>query len=296
MSRHGPGSIGGVLHAAAASLAAIGIETPRLDCRVLMAHVLGCDHAWLIGHADEPLLSASAMEFAALLERRRNHEPIAYLTGHREFWSLSFQVTPDTLIPRPDSETLIETGLTLMGKHGNGARLLDLGTGSGCLLLALLHELPSAIGIGLDDNPRALNIAGNNAAALGLSERASFVAGSWREERLFAEAGRFELVLSNPPYIRNADMDTLAPDILRYEPEMALRAGDDGLDAYRCIARHLPSLLKPGGYFIGEFGDGQSKAVAELLMAHGLSVDGFRNDATGRERCVVVRNGGSRPA
>ena len=275
------------IDAATARLAVAGIDTARLDARVLMAHVMERDQAWLIGYRDVQLPTCVRARYKQLVARRAKNEPIAYLTGVREFWSLDLRVTPDTLIPRPDSETIVEAALevTWMDKP----QILDLGTGSGCLLLAILTECRHAKGLGIDINEGAVGIAKQNARILGLSSRARFRTGTWAVDAPLAENGRFDLVVSNPPYIPNKKIADMAPDVRYYEPLGALSAGADGLSAYREIAGHLHGLIVPGGHFVGEFGLGQGTAVEHILNASGLQVIGFRDDVAGRKRCVIAR-------
>ena len=287
MSASTTGTVRDAIDAAAARLAAARIDTARLDARVLMAHVMERDQAWLIGHGDEQLPTYARVRYEELAARRADREPIAYLTGVREFWSLDLSVNPDTLIPRPDSETLVETALEIAWT--DKLRILDLGTGSGCLLLAILTERRHAHGLGIDINEGAVRIAEQNARTLGLSNRARFRAGTWAATTPMAEEERFDLVVSNPPYIPDRDIAGMAPDVRAFEPLGALSGGRDGLDAYREIAAHLHDLIVPDGYFIGEFGLGQGLAVGHILHAAGLQVIGFRDDVAGRERCVIAR-------
>lgn len=287
MSASTTGTVRDAIDAAAARLAAARIDTARLDARVLMAHVMERDQAWLIGYGDEQLPTDARARYEELAARRADREPIAYLTGVREFWSLDLSVNPDTLIPRPDSETLVETALEIAWT--DKLRILDLGTGSGCLLLAILTERRHAHGLGIDINEGAVRIAEQNARTLGLSNRARFRAGTWAATTPMAEEERFDLVVSNPPYIPDRDIAGMAPDVRAFEPLGALSGGRDGLDAYREIAAHLHDLIVPDGYFIGEFGLGQGLAVGQILHAAGLQVIGFRDDVAGRERCVIAR-------
>ena len=287
MSSSTTGTVRGAIDAAAVRLAAARIDTARLDARVLMAHVMERDQAWLIGHGDEQLPYYARARYEELAARRADREPIAYLTGVREFWSLDLSVTPDTLIPRPDSEALVETALEIAWT--DKLRILDLGTGSGCLLLAILTERRCAQGLGIDINEGAVRIAEQNARTLGLSNRARFRAGTWATTSPMAKEERFDLVVSNPPYIPDRDIAGMAPDVRVFEPLGALSGGRDGLEAYREIAAHLQDLIVPDGYFIGEFGLGQGLAVGQILHAAGLQVIGFRADVAGRERCVIAR-------
>ena len=284
------GTVGRALDDAAAALADAAIETARLDARILMAHSLNCDQAWLMGHADDPLAAVAAARFVELIRRRLTREPVAYLVGAREFWSLGFRVTPDTLVPRADSETLVEAALAIL-RTSTTPRLLDLGTGTGCLLLSILHDCPAARGVGLERSPDAADVARDNAGRLGLDDRAEFVVGSWNDDTVMAGLGAFDLIVSNPPYIRTAEMIGLDPDVRDFEPAGALVAGEDGLDAYREIVPRLPALLRPGGHFVGEFGVDHAEPIVGLLTRQGMREVEIRRDTGGRARCVVARLG-----
>ena len=281
------GTIRDAIDVAAAHLGMVGIDTARLDARILMAHLLECDQAWLIGHGDDLLPNVVRVAFRELVTRRAHHEPIAYLTGIREFWSQELFVTPDTLIPRPDSGTLVEAALGIIST--DKPRILDLGTGSGCLLLAILTERRHACGLGIDIDEGAVRVAEQNARKLGVSTRARFRVGSWARAALMTNKERFELVVSNPPYIPEGEIERLATDVRVFEPLGALSGGRDGLDAYREIGAWLHDLLVQDGHFIGEFGLGQGAAVGHILNAAGLEVVGFRDDIAGRKRCVIAR-------
>ena len=253
--------------------------TPRLDAELLMAHALGMSR-------EDMLLSAMDGEapaaFAALLARRLAHEPVAYITGRRAFWTIELEVGPGVLVPRPDSETLIDAAIDRFGPRGP-ATILDLGTGPGTLLLAALDQWPQARGLGIDRSEDALAYARRNAARLGLGDRAELRLGDWGE----GIEGRFDLVLANPPYVA-ADAD-LPPDVADHEPAAALFAGADGLDDYRRLAPQLPRLIAPGGIACVEIGAGQKQAVAALFGAAGLRV-ASRDDLAGVARCLVLAN------
>jgi release factor glutamine methyltransferase len=259
------------LAAAAARLAGCS-ETPRLDAEVLMAHALGVEReAMLLSH-----LHADIPEgFELLVERRLAHEPIAYITGHRAFWTIDLEVGPGVLVPRPDSETLIEAAAAHFGVAGP-KRILDLGTGPGTLLLAALDLWPAATGLGLDRSEDALAWARRNAVP-----RAEFRSGDWGE----GLDERFDLILCNPPYVE-AGAD-LPPDVARFEPGAALYAGADGLDAYRALAPQLARLLAACGIVCLEIGAGQEVAVSALMAAHGFTIES-RNDLKGIARCLIL--------
>lgn len=257
-------------------LAAAGIDEPRREARLLLAAALGINAAGLIAR-DE----VDPAAYADALARRVAREPLAYITGRKEFWGLTFFTSPATLIPRPDTETLIEAVL----ESGLKPRtVLDLGTGTGCLLLAALHEFPAAFGVGVDINPDAAALAARNARALGLANRAAFLASSWTS----ALAQKFDLVLSNPPYIEGPDLSGLMPEVRKYEPVAALDGGADGLDAYRAIIAALPSILAPDGLAVLELGAGQAISVAALAAEAGFSCS-VRPDLAGRDRAALLR-------
>jgi release factor glutamine methyltransferase len=254
-------------------------DTPRLDAELLMAQALGLSReAMLLGDLEGPAPAA----FDALLARRLAHEPIAYITGRRAFWTIELDVGPGALIPRPDSETLIEAALAHFGDSGP-ATILDLGTGPGTLLLAALDQWPAARGLGVDRSDAALAYAWRNGERLGLAARAEWRLGDWDA----GIAERFDLVLSNPPYVEAGAV--LAPDVADHEPAGALYAGADGLDACRALAPRIGRLIAPGGIACVEIGAGQADAAAALFAAHRLSVTP-RRDLGGIARCLVLTN------
>jgi len=261
---------------AAARLSVVA-ENPRLEARLLLAHALGVTMADLIR---DPGAQVDPTGLMALVERRRAHVPVAYLTGGREFWSLDLTVTQATLIPRPDSETLVDTALRLAPGL---RRVLDLGTGSGCLLLAILHDRPEATGVGIDISPDAVAVARGNAERCGIGNRAMFLAGDWAE----SVAGSFDLIVANPPYIARPDIPSLMPDVAAHEPHLALDGGPDGLDAYRRIIPALPALLTRSGHAVLEVGAGQARSVSALGRLAGFCAS-TRSDLAGIERCVIL--------
>ena len=275
MSISGSVHIPETLRATCARLAPIS-GTPRLDAELLLAHALGIDRNELLMRQRDLSVPPG---FEALIERRITGEPIAYIIGMRDFWTISLHVTPDVLIPRPDTETLIEAAVDHFGRR-TPARILDLGTGSGALLLAALSQWPQARGTGVDISPAALAVAQGNADRLGLGARADFRLGNWAE----GLDGPFDLILINPPYI--ARDVVLAGDVL-HEPEGALFAGTEGLDDYRRIAPMLPRLLASDGMAAIEIGYDQRTSVSALLADQGLSVSA-RRDLAGHDRCLVA--------
>lgn len=240
------------------------------------------------GRDEAPASVATAVR--SLTARRVTREPMAYILGEREFWGLPFKVSPAVLVPRPDSETVIDAVLGLMPDRTRAWRILDLGAGSGCLLLTLLREYPQARGVGFDASEPALAVAQHNADALGVADRARLVAGDWRA-RGWTDAlgGPFDLVVSNPPYIESATIAGLMPDVARFEPRLALDGGPDGLDAYRLIAAAGPKLITSGGYLVAEVGEGQAVDVKGIFAVSGLTALAPWTDLGGIERVVPAR-------
>lgn len=264
---------------------AAGIESARLDARLLALHVTKREFAELIADPDLNMDDGEADELAMLCEQRLTFKPIAHLLGVKEFWSLPFAINETTLVPRPDSETIIEAALECVTDRSQTCRVLDLGTGSGCLLLALLSELPNAHGVGVDASKGALQIAVENARAFGMDERALFVEGNWGAP----VSGHFDLIVCNPPYIPDTDRAALAPEVRDFEPASALFGGIDGLNPLREIAPTLKRLLSPKGFYIMEFGQGQSAAVSSIVSASGLEIVQIRKDLAGIERVIVAK-------
>jgi release factor glutamine methyltransferase len=270
------------LRDAAARLAA-GSDTARLDAEVLMGHALGCGRSdMVLRHMRDPVPEG----FGALIERRLRHEPVAYIVGHQEFFGLSLRVTPDTLIPRGDSETIVEAALAALSASGPvPARVLDCGTGTGALLLAVLSERPGALGIGIDRSPGALAVAADNAARLGLADRSAMMLRDWTQAGWADGLGTFDLVLANPPYVE--DSANLAPDVLVFEPAGALFAGADGLDDYRILLPQLPRVLTPDGVAVIEIGHTQAEAVTAIAAEAGMAAQ-LHRDLAGRPRALVL--------
>ncbi|RKK01970.1 peptide chain release factor N(5)-glutamine methyltransferase [Pseudoroseomonas wenyumeiae] len=276
------GSVGGFLCRAGQHLRAAAIENPRLEARLLLSTAMGVETTALLRDSRAPVPPEAARRFAEMLKRRLAHEPMGFVLGHQGFWTLDLAVSPATLIPRADSEAIVEAAL----QGPAPARVLDLGTGTGCLLLAVLSEHPAAFGIGVDLSPEAAALAAANARRNGLEERATFLAGSWAESLL----GGFDLVLSNPPYIESAVIPGLMPEVALHEPARALDGGADGLDAYRLIVADLPRLLRPQGRAVLELGQGQAPAVSALARAVGLEVLGTHADLGGVDRALILRH------
>jgi len=271
-------------------LAAAGIEGARGEAWLLLEAASGCPRASLMAGGLARLSAAQEARLETMIRRRAAREPIAYILGEKEFWSLPFEVGPAVLVPRPESESVVEAALARVADRGAPLRLLDLGTGSGCLLLALLSELPQASGLGVDLGAAALTLARRNAERLGLAARARFEVRSWGE----GLAGSFALIVSNPPYVAAGDLAALEPEVRAFEPAAALTAGPDGLAAYRALAPHCARVLAPGGSVVLEIGQGQGAAVAGILASHGLVVIERRRDLAGIERCLVARRAADR--
>ena len=267
--------------AATTTLRAAGIAQPRLEARWLVEALLGERRL----EGARALSGEERVRLAAALARRAAREPRDRIEGAREFWSLTFRLAPATLSPRPDSETLVSAALALLGDRARSWRLLDLGTGSGCLLLALLSELPAATGLGIDLAPAAVATATENAARLGLAARARFLVDDWAQ----GQAGPFDLVVSNPPYIQTGDLADLEPEVRNFDPALALDGGADGLAAYRALLPQARRLLAPGGWLVLELGQGQAAAVGDLAVAAGLTHVSTRDDLAGIARALIGR-------
>ena len=278
------GTVGFFLCQAGQRLRGAAIPEPRMEARLLLAHAMDTDAAALLRDPRAAVPPDAAVRFAAMLRRRLDHVPVAHLLGSAGFWTLDLEVSPDTLIPRPDTETLVEAALEIFPDRAAPIRVLDLGTGTGAILLAVLAERPRAWGVGVDRVPEAAALARRNAARNALGNRAAILVADWAA----ALRGRFDLVLSNPPYIEAAAIDALMPEVARHEPRSALDGGSDGLDAYRTLTRALPGLLAPGGRAVLELGEGQAAAVSALARASGLAVLALRNDLGGVPRAVVL--------
>jgi release factor glutamine methyltransferase len=275
------------LASAARALAAAGIEDAPREARRLAELALRAGPAAAFARKAGPLAPDEEAAFARLVAARAARVPFARLAGAREFWSLSFRLNRATLVPRPESETLIEAALARVGNRSSRLRVLDLGTGSGCLLLAFLSERTRAVGLGVDAAPAALACARINAIRLGLGPRARWRRGDWAE----GLEGPFDVVFANPPYVADGEWRTLAPEVRAHDPKRALAAGRDGLAAYRRIIPTLPRLLARAGFACLEIGPGQARAVGRLAARAGLRVAEIRRDLAGRERCVVLATG-----
>jgi release factor glutamine methyltransferase len=279
-----------MMREAAQRLAAAGVETAPRDARLLLAHALQIEPVEVIAREMDAIDPVALIQYEAAVQRRLDGEPVSRIRGWREFYGRKFRVTPDVLDPRPETELLVEEGLKRLPPNG---RVLDLGTGSGCILVSVLAERGDASGVGVDASAGALKIAGENAAALGVASRARFLEGGWGAS-IEAELGPFDLILSNPPYIPEADLAALAPDVRRYDPRIALTPGGDGLGAYRAILAPIAKvgggkLLKSGASIGFEFGLGQEAAVAGMMAAARLRDIVVLPDLAGLARAAFGR-------
>jgi release factor glutamine methyltransferase len=262
----------------------VGIESAALDARLLAAEALQVSPTSLLASPDLPIGEDGAMRLTSHARRRLAREPVARILGQAEFWGLPFHLSPETLAPRPDTETIVEAAMKSVWGSIGPARILDLGTGSGCILLALLFEFENAFGLGIDRSPGALVTARQNAEMNGFGERAAFVASTWAD----AIEGGFDLIASNPPYIRAAEIPSLEPEVSRFDPRGALDGGSDGLDAYRAILGQADRLLAPHGRLILELGHDQAESVRALAASQDLIVEAVQHDLSGHARAIVL--------
>jgi len=284
-----PAASGIALHdlriAAVERLRAAGIESPEADARVLLKFALSLDDAALVSASRAPISVEQQVYIGRLIDRRAAGEPVARITGQKEFWSHSFRLGADTLVPRPETETLVEAALSVFPSRDAKLRVLDLGTGSGILLAAILLERKHATGIGIDRSENALRVARENLSALDLAARTQLICSDWSA----ALDQRFDLVVANPPYIASKDISSLAREVREHDSRSALDGGADGLDAYRKIIAELPQLISAGGTAVLELGIGQENEVAALVRARGLEVQGpARRDLGNVPRALIV--------
>jgi release factor glutamine methyltransferase len=272
------------LRALAQAFAARGIDEPQREARLALCAAGAFSPASLIAAPEAPLDEGAAVRLREVVERRLSREPLSRITGAREFWGLDLRVTPDVLDPRPETETLVEAALeALRGRTREPLRILDLGVGSGAILSALLSECPAALGVGVDASPAAAAVARANVEACGLAERAAIRVGDWTN----GVEGPFDLIVSNPPYVRTADIDALAPEVRDFDPRLALDGGADGLDAYRAILPAAHALLRPEGVLVVEVGAGQADDVRALAAESGFVRSETRRDLARVERVVI---------
>lgn len=278
-----------IMTPAALLLRQAGIEDAVTDARILCADLLGIDRVMMLTHAQRVPTADELARFDAAIARRAKGEPVARILGRREFWSLPIALNAATLVPRPDSETLIDVALTCFPDRRAPLRFLDLGTGSGCLLLALLSEFPNATGLGTDIAPDAVTMATHNAAQLGFSERGKFVRADWNKAAEIPQSqDGFDLIIANPPYIARDVIATLDRDVRVHDPMAALDGGIDGLDAYRTLAKILAGLWRDGGCGIFEIGYDQADTVTQIFRHAGLHSIQLKRDLAGHPRCLLI--------
>jgi release factor glutamine methyltransferase len=265
-------------------------DRARQDAESLLRHLLGKDKAWLIAHWEDPLRDEQAADYMELLERRYQGEPIQYITGVTEFYGLPFRVTPDVLIPRPETELLVESVINLV-EHLQAPRIVDVGTGSGAIAVALANQLPAAQITAIDISPQAIDVARQNAGRNSVSDRITFLKGDLLAPFAAHQsaARQFDIVVSNPPYVPATDRPSLAVEVREHEPALALFAGDDGLDVYRRLIPAAFAALVAGGYIALEIGFGQSPAIAELLTASGFHEIDFLRDLQNIPRVAIAQ-------
>jgi len=276
--------IASAMERAVRRLDAAGVSGSKLDARLLLRHATGLTVERIVGYPERPLSREESERFESLLSRRIAREPLSQIVGRREFWSLPFIVTSDTLTPRPETEILVEAALSCLPGRNASYRLLDLGTGTGCLLLALLSELPESTGVGVERSARAAYVARENARELGLTSRALIAVGDWDA----CVDGCFDLVVSNPPYLPDSSIVGLEPEVARYEPRMALAGGPDGLACYRVLAPALARRLGANSLAILEIGAGQANDVEKIFAAVGIFTVKRCWDLAGIERCLIM--------
>ncbi|WP_262298863.1 peptide chain release factor N(5)-glutamine methyltransferase [Microvirga sesbaniae] len=262
-----------------------GFETAALDARLLLLTALGISATDLITRPDLPLSPDEAGTLLAFTRRRLAQEPVARIVGLREFWGLPFRLSPETLVPRPDTETVVETALTLLPDRQASHRIVDFGTGSGIILVSLLHELPNATGLGIDLSFGALVTARANAAENGVGGRCRFALSRWAD----AVSGPFDLVVSNPPYIASGVIPTLDAEVRDHDPLLALDGGPDGLEPYRVLLGEAGRLLAPGGLLVVEIGYDQADDLRSLARAYGLEILRIAHDLSGNPRCIAMK-------
>jgi len=266
---------------------AAGIESARLDARILVAYCLGVEPERIFGYPETVLTEVQETRLAEVAGRRVRRQPLARIVGEKEFWSLPFRLSDDTLIPRPETETIVEAVLERVADRHGPCRILDLGTGSGCLLISLLHEIPGATGLGVDIAEGALQTALENARRTGVTGRVQFLKNDWCKGLATGRGNNFDVIVSNPPYIPDGEIETLEPEVADYEPERALAGGVDGLEIYRVLLPDIGALLAPTGIAAFEVGWSQADAVGRLGAAAGLNRLEVRNDLAGVPRCVI---------
>jgi release factor glutamine methyltransferase len=284
-------TIGSLLDDAAARLSQAGVGEPRRMARRALGAVLEISPVEMLSRPERVVEDVQVNRARLTLGRMVAREPLSRILGRREFWGLEFALCADTLDPRPETETIVEAVLQRFPDRDRPLRLLDLGTGTGCIVLALLSEFPNAVGFGVDLSAGAATTARRNAGSLGFADRAHFLVGDWGA----AISDKFEAITANPPYIADDSLAGLPREVLLHDPHLALSGGKDGLQAYRSLAMDLGRLLRPKALFFGEIGLGQEGAVAAIIRASGLVIEGYENDLGGTARCIVARADTSAP-
>ncbi|MDB2415008.1 peptide chain release factor N(5)-glutamine methyltransferase [Rickettsiales bacterium] len=277
-------NIGQVLKSAKELLNKASITSYAIDAELILMHVLDISRERIIGYPETEISDDKKNEFEEMLRRRINREPISHIIGKREFWGMEFKVTNKTLDPRPDSETIIEAVLDNIKDRNKDLKILDLGTGTGCLLLSVLSEYKNAQGVGIDISYDAIKVANYNSIKLGLAKRVGFVVGMWAE----AIDCNFDVIISNPPYIRCNDIEHLQAEVSKYEPISALDGGEDGFSCYRQIAPYIRKMLNPAGIAVIEHGIGQESEITKILVNSGFESVNYRSDLSGISRCIIV--------
>jgi len=279
-------TIASALQEGATILAHAGVVDASRDARALLAHAISHDFSYLLAHGSDSLTKKEDDLFNTFIARRAGHEPLQYIKGYQEFFKLDFEVTPDVLIPRPETELIVETALELLRKV-SAPVIADIGTGSGCIAISLLHELPQAQAVATDVSPAALRVAQRNAEKHGVADRLTLI-----ESDCFSAVdshARFSLIASNPPYVADQELDTVAPEVRNYEPRAALTCGGDGLNVIRRLLAEAPHFLESGSYFVFEIGFEQSEPVKGLIRHRVWQLLEIRADLQGIPRTVVLR-------
>jgi release factor glutamine methyltransferase len=282
-------TLGSLMAEAVTALTDAGIENARMDARILLARAAGVDGGRISAWPEDIVADDKAETFRAMIARRSGHEPVGRILGERDFWRHTFKLSPETLEPRPDSETLVEWAIDFL-EDADAPRIVDFGTGTGCLLLSAIGDLPGATGIGLDLSDGAVACARENARLLDLDDSVEFRVSDWDSALSDGErAEGFDLVMSNPPYITADEMDTLSAEVQKFDPRLALTDEGDGLAAYRALSQVAFDLAKPGGFVIFEIGRGQEKDVGQMLVEAGFVGVEYREDLGGIVRCVAAK-------
>jgi len=289
MSSDASSNLGALMAEAVTALSDAGIENARMDARILLARAAGVDSGRISAWPEDVVSADKAETFREMIARRIGHEPVGRILGERDFWRHTFKLSPETLEPRPDSETLVEWAIDFL-EDADAPRIIDFGTGTGCLLLSAVGDLPGATGIGLDLSEGAVTCARKNARLLELDDQVEFRVSDW-DSALDAKdrAEGFDLVMSNPPYITADEMTTLSQEVQKFDPRLALTDEGDGLAAYRVLSQVAFDLAKPGGFVIFEIGRGQEKDVGQLLIEAGFVGVEYREDLGGIVRCVAAK-------